>query len=387
MLFLPIGMKSLSLILFVSLSLQLSAQNDTTNKKQPFNIHSSYIGEILTNHTGGIKTGTCYQGMANLMLSFNTQDARLWKGGTFYVNAAHTHGGDPSDQFIGDFQLASNIEADNLTYFHEMWYNQSIGKVDLTIGLQDLNVEFASSEYASTFINSSFGVHSTIADNIIAPIFPLTAFGVQFRYRISSQLSVKLIAFDGFPTDFSQNNPYNLRWNFKREDGLLNIVQVNYTSKFSEKLAGSYSIGSYTHQHMSPEVVKKKSTWEITNYGFYVTGDQEIARYKSGSILSSFLQASISPSQKNENCYYLGLGLNYSGIFSSGNDDIIGMAIAHAGFHSPIRNETTLELTYKYKLNDQFSLQPDVQYIINPSGTDQLLNNALISSIRFIIEL
>lgn len=380
-------MKLLITLLCLLLYTQSKAQSDTANQQQPLTIHSSYIGEVLTNHKGGIKTGTCYQGMANLTLSFNTQKARLWKGGTFYINAAHTHGGNPSEQFIGDFQVASNIETDNLTYFHELWYNHSFRSADLTIGLQDLNAEFASSEYASTFINSSFGVHSTIADNIIAPVFPLTAFGVQLKYRLSSDLAIKLIAFDGFPTDFSQNNPYNLRWNFKREDGLLNIVQVNYTTQLRQRLTGSYGIGSYTHQHMSSDDIRKKEYWEITNYGFYLTGDQEIAKYSDGSVLSSFIQASISPSQKNENCYYLGFGLNYTGVFNKENTDIIGLAVAHAGFHTHERNETTFELTYNYRVNHQLMLQPDFQYIINPTGTDQVLKNALVSSVRFIIEL
>ncbi len=380
-------MKLLGTILGVLLTSLLPAQSDTTNKKHPFTLLSSYVGEFTTNHAGGLRKGTCYQGMANLKLSFNTQNAGLWKGGTIYINAAHTHGGDPSSQFIGDFQVASNIEADNLTYFHEMWYSQSFGKANMIIGLQDLNVEFAASEYASILINSSFGVHSTIADNIIAPIFPLTAFGIQFKYDVSPNLGIKLIAFDGFPTDFSKNNPHNLHWNFTREDGLLNIVQINYKTLFRQKLTGAYSIGSYTHQHVSKEVVSKPNHWEITNYGLYLTGDQQVAHFFNGSILSSFLQASISPYQKNENCYYLGLGLHYTGMLSKNNDDVAGIAVAHAGFDSPNKNETTIELSYSYKMNNFLSVQPDIQYIINPSGTDLTLSNALVTAVRFIIEL
>lgn len=365
----------------------LPAQNDTSYHEPPITLQSSYVSEFVTNHRGGLKTGTCYQGMANFTLSFDTRHARLWNGGTFYINAAHTHGGNPSTQFIGDFQVASNIEADNLTYFHEMWYSQSFGNANLTIGLQDLNVEFAASDYASLFVNSSFGVHSTIADNIIAPIFPLTAFGIQFKYDLSPTLGIKLIAFDGFPTDFSENNPYNLHWNFTREDGLLNIVQINYKTLLRQNLTGAYSIGSYSHQHFTAEKVNKTNHWEITNYGFYLTGDQQIAQYTNGSILSSFLQASISPYQKNENCFYLGFGFHYSGILCKNKADVTGIAIAHAGFDTPGRDETTIELTYQYKLNDRLSVQPDIQYIINPTGTGQKLPNALVTALRFNIEL
>lgn len=380
-------MRIILLLLILFINIKVFSSNDSLSNVSPISLNASYIGEVMTNHRGGIKAGTIYHGMANFTIDLDFGKARLWKGGNIFINAAHTHGGDPSAQFIGDFQVASNIEADNLTYFHEMWFNQSIGKGDITIGLQDLNVEFASSQYASSFINSSFGVHSTIADNIIAPIFPLTAFGVQFKYSFTSRFEAKLITFDGFPDDFSKNNPYNLKWKFKKEDGLLNIGQITWQPRINERLEGSYSLGSYTHHHITEGESQDHSIWEITNYGFYIVGDQVLAKYLNGSNLSSFIQASISPDQQNENWYYLGFGVNYSGLFFKNQRDLIGLAIANAGFDNQNRNETAIELTYHFRLNDQILIQPDFQYIINPSGTEIQLKNAFVSALRFKLEI
>lgn len=381
-------MRHLYLLILSVLILQnkSAAQNDSITGGA-LQINASYIGEVITNFSGGIKRGSVYQGMGNFLINYDTKKAKLWNGGRFYINAAHTHGGSPSKTYIGDFQVASNIEADNLTYFHEMWYSQDIGRAQVTIGLQDLNVEFASSENASMFLNSSFGVHSTIADNIIAPIFPLTAFGIQLKYYIHSRLAVKLIAFDGFPDDFSKDNPYNLHWKFTKEDGLLNIAEISWQPRIKEKLEGIYSVGSYTHHHIAKEDPIRSDSWEITNYGFYVVADQNLAERENGSIIRSFFQASISPYQKNENWYYLGLGVNYSNIFIRSGHDVLGLALAHAGFAEHRGNETTLELTYQYQINDQLIVQPDFQYIINPSGTSQDLENAFVTSARFLISL
>lgn len=380
-------MKLTLLLSTLLIHLSVFCSNDSIKKISPITLNASYVGEVMSNLRGGLDVGSIYHGMANFTIDIDFEKARLWKGGNIFINAANTHGEDPSAKLIGDFQVASNIEADNLTYFHEIWFNQSLGRADVTIGLQDLNVEFAASEYSSSFINSSFGVHSTIADNIIAPIFPLTAFGVQFKYHFTSRLAVKFIAFDGFPDDFSQNNPYNLRWKFKKEDGLLNIGQITWQPRINERLEGSYSLGGYTHHHITEGEVEDHSIWEITNYGFYVVGDQQLVKYNNGSSLNSFLQASVSPNQKNENWYYLGWGLSYSGFFSKDQKDLIGLAVAHAGFDNKNRNETSIELTYEYQLTDQIIIQPDFQYIINPSGTDQQLKNAIVTSLRFKLEI
>ncbi len=374
------------LIIILIFTIAVNAQDDST-KQRALSINASYIGEIISNLTGGIRTGSVYEGMGNFMFEYDTKKAGLWKGGKIYINAAHTHGGDASKSFIGDFQVASNIEADNLTYFHEMFFSQEIGRAQFIIGLQDLNAEFAASENASMFLNSSFGVHSTIADNIVAPIFPLTAFGLQIKYNIHSRLAIKLITFDGFPDDFSKDNPYNLHWKFTKEDGLLNIAEISWHPRINERLEGGYSLGSYTHHHISKDDNHTSEFWEITNYGFYIVADQTLAIMENGSTISSFLQASVSPSQKNENWYYLGTGINYSNIFSRKRSDLIGLAIAHAGFAKPQRDETAIELSYQYPLTDQITIQPDIQLIINPSGTEYILKNALVTRLRFIVSL
>ena len=44
--------------------------------------------------------------------------------------------------------------------------------------------------------------------------------------------------------------------------------------------------------------------------------------------------------------------------------------------------ETNLELTYRAPVTDWLTLQPDIQYVINP-GVDPELDNALVFLLRF----
>ena len=128
------------------------SQTDTSkiDNKKAFSYSASYVGEIVTNHSGGIKPGTNYLGLANLKMGFDTHKGKLWKNGFLFINAASTHGGEPSTTLVGDFQGVSNIEAGNLTFLFELWYKQTIQNVNVIIGLQDLNASFAVNKNGSS---------------------------------------------------------------------------------------------------------------------------------------------------------------------------------------------------------------------------------------------
>jgi len=150
--------------------------SETTDsiKSCAWQLNATYKGDFVTNFNGGIVTGSTYLGLADLFLHFDAEKAGLWKGGELLVHGANSHGGEPTANLIGDFQFVSNIEAGDHTFLYELWFKQTFSNVTTTIGLQDMNSEFAGSEVASLFLNSSVWVHSVILDNITAPIFPLT---------------------------------------------------------------------------------------------------------------------------------------------------------------------------------------------------------------------
>jgi porin len=330
-----------------------------TESPKPFSFEGDYTADAYYNTMGGLKSGGGYMGMANIAVGFNTANARWWKGGSFYVNGASIHGKSLTENYLGDMQVASNIDAGEHTYLHELWYRQVFGfestGLSLTLGLQDLNTEFMVSEYAGEFINSSFGVPPVIATGIPVPIFPLTGLGLSARFYLGNKWAVQAALFDGNQTAF-EHNPHNIHWNFCREDGLLSIGEVHYDSRFK--------LGAYYHSM-------------DRNYGFYAIADQPV-----GDRLSLFGQLAFAPKSKNDNNYSLGLGVNLS-VFER---HTIGLAATHAGLHTTgHKHETAIELYYKFTLNNHITLKPDIQYIINPSGAKIRLANALVTMLRLNI--
>ncbi len=368
------------LLCFFSYS-RLSAQSDTTSICNGFKFEASYIGDVVNNLSGGIKTGTRYLGMANIRAGFDTEKAGLWKGTFVYVNAANTHGAMPSAELLGDMQVASNIEAGNHTYIQELWIKQAFKNLELTAGLQDLNVEFAASEYGAMFLNSSFGILPIVSGNIPAPIFPLTSLGLTAKWNILKNTTLLAAVYDGSPSDFDYN-PYNLNWRFNNGDGMLAIAELQQQVEIN-KLPGVYKLGAYTHNHFIGRLFDQNfpDSLNHTTLGLYAYGDQEL--WQSGNKnLGMFFQLGYSPSKQSANHHYVGLGMNLTGLFGKTNSNILGLAVAHSGFEAGMGSETTIEMSYQANITPNVFIQPDIQYIIDPSGGYSDLDNCFVATLR-----
>lgn len=360
---------------------QIKAQNKSENKEKGLTFGASYIGDQVNNLSGGLRRGSAYLGMANLTLDLNTEKASLWSGGHFFVKATNTHGANPSSKLLGDIQVASNIDAGAHTYIQEIWFKQTLRNVEFTIGLQDLNVEFANSENGALYLNSSFGILPIISGNITPPIFPLTTLGVTTKWNISERTRWLNALYDGSPTDFDYN-PYNIKWEFISGDGLLAISEFQNDIIVNGK-PGTYKIGGYAHSHIIEDALNRYLPDSLNQniLGVYLYADQLLWQGVNRTI-ALFSQIGYSPSHASHNDFYIGMGINYTGIFAPRRQDQLGLALASMHFSNSQKSETALELTYQYLLTESLYLQPDLQYIIHPAGTDNRPANAFGAILR-----
>jgi porin len=360
----------------------VSAQVQTAETNEALSFEAAYTGDVVHNFHGGIKKASAYLGMANMKLSFDADKAGLIPGMKVFVHAANTHGALPSRQLFGDLQVASNIEAGNHTFFQELWVEYSLPDFRIIAGLQDLNVEFASSGYGSVFLNSSFGILPVISANIQAPIFPLTSLGITACWDINDKTSWLTAVYDGSPTDFDFN-PYNTKWQFNSGDGILIISEIQRKIQLHD-LIGIYKLGFYTHNHFFESRFSKEFPDSLyhTTSGIYTYVDQKIWQNEE-KFIGIFAQMGFSPSDSCFNKMYVGFGVNASGLFERKNPETIGLALAHIDIFGIPGSETSIELTYHKQISKNIFIQPDIQYIINPSGTNSSLSNCLAGMIRF----
>lgn len=379
--------KRINLLIVLSGVFQLLyGQPDSIRPKEhPFTFGASYIGDAYGNAVGGLKRGVGFMGMGNLTIGFDTEKAHGWKGGSFFVNGATIHGKSLSENFSGDLQIASNIDAGTHIYMHELWFKQDINKFSFTIGLQDLNAGFMVTENGAEFINSSFGIPPVLSGNLPVPIFPLTGLGVSAKWSINQTYIWQTAVFDGCQKPF-EHNPHNLHWSFGKNDGLFAVTEF-HTKLNPEGKEGCYKLGAYYHSGLNEFDKETQSVATVFkhNYGFYLIADQTVFEQKNRK-LDLFMQVAVTPKCEEENKpnHYIGLGANLFGVFDKKKNDALGFAVAHTGLKAnSYRHETTLELYYKYQFNENFGIQPDIQYIICPAGTGIKLPDALVGMIRF----
>ena len=98
-----------------------------------------------------------------------------------------------------------------------------------------------------------------------------------------------------------------------------------------------------------------------------------------------FTHIGFAPRNSSLMNFYVDGGVNYKGLFPTRDNDVLGVAFAYGHLsNNPQENhggsfpgyEMVLEATYQMELTPWLTLQPDVQYVIHPSGAD--IANALV---------
>ena len=316
----------------------------------------SYMGEGVSNVSGGLKKGSAYLGTADISVMIDTEQAGWWQDGTWFVETLVNHGTNPSS-FIGDTQTASNIADGNRTRLQQFWYQHQVNdNVSVLFGLHDLNSEFYVSEYGSLFLNSSFGIGPDITANVPTSLWPEAGYAARLDVH-GEHLYLHIAAYDG--------NPSTRRIDSATE-GMMWISETAYVQG-----ASAYKLGVWQH---TADKTAVDGTVYGSDSGAYAVVDQAFS-----DSVGMFMQLGFAPSDRNEISQYVGLGLHMHGLIPSRYHDTFGIAMAHAAFSGLNRSinqlaaaETTVEITYDAPINEHISLHPALQWIQHPGGQSAL---------------
>ena len=118
-------------------------------------------------------------------------------------------------------------------------------------------------------------------------------------------------------------------------------------------------------------------------------GKQTIGASPTNKGLGIFTHIGLSPQTSSFINFYVDGGLTYKGLIPTRDNDVLGAAFAYGHLsNNPQDNEgrsnpgyeIVLEATYQIEVVSWLSLQPDLQYVIHPSGTN--IANALVLGVR-----
>lgn len=383
-------MKRIPLLLgFIFITLHCLTQTTDTKKVSDLILTANITLDNVNNLSGGIQQGSSLLALFDMSATYAAQQG-FFKNTSFHLHLLKTAGKGASENFIGDVQMASNIEGRYALFVYELLVRQKIGHWMISAGMHDLNSEFMMSDYAGDFINSSFGIMPSVSLNVPVSIFPATTFGGLISYS-QGNFDV-LLGFYNLNYEFFEEETFHFDNHFYQR-GFLGVAEMHYRWINNNKQVAEFRWGGYlkkcnepNRENMPAECVNQ------LNYGFFFIGDFALMEFTSGSTLGAFVQAGLAPQSINWASQYIGGGISYRCIPQKYFPEQIGIAVGKVDlnefqtdhFVNTNQSETVIEVTATVPLTERIKFQPDIQYILSPSG---IYNNALVALFRLKFDL
>jgi len=156
-----------------------------------------YTGEVFNNARGGLSTtnATVYRGNLDLVITADLDELGFFPGGTFFIYGQNGHGRGLTENFTGDYQGVSNIDAHDFMQVSEYWWERGFmgGDIVARLGKIDAAADFNVVDLGGDFCNGSFGLMPTIP----MPTFPDPAAGIEGFFQVTDWLMFKAAIFDG----------------------------------------------------------------------------------------------------------------------------------------------------------------------------------------------
>jgi len=243
---------------------------------------------------------------------------------------------------------------------------------------------------SGNLLNTSFGMYPSVALNVPVSIYPRGAASFFAKWKQSEKLAIQAAVFDGAPFAVAQN-PYNVMWNLNPSKGLFSTLEIQYREIGEGVVKGNYKAGGYYHDGTFTNLAD--STQSVKgSYGLYLTLDRLVIPENKADNqgLTVFLQGGSSPSAGNLVNFYLCPGLSYTGLIPSRPKDILSLGMVYSAINNKLnekwptrftQSRSLVEINYKAMLGNHFSVQPDLQYIINP-GANPSFSNCIVGMLR-----
>jgi porin len=411
---------------------QLTDWNKTRTRLEQAGVKFTfgYYGDAFANPVGGVKQGLGYDGRFVAIVDADLEKLVGWSGAVFHTSVQQIHGTEFSAENVDNLMNVGGVEAPPSTSLFNLWIEQSYGKqVNVRLGQFTAAQEFLVSENADLFVNSTFGWPVLTAEDLPSggASYPEATPGARVQITPTDAVTLRAAIFDGDPAGPGPGNPvarnpYGVA--FRVTDPPFLIAELAYAygqpepadeaedsnqegdsaaatahhPTASKNLPGTVKIGAWLHTGTFPDEELNAFGMSLAAGGaplehqgdFAVYGilDQMVWRPQSDDDrgISIFARGTAAPSDRNLIDFYADAGVTYKGPLASRSGDTLGLAFAYGhispaasaldeqtitltGTPMPIRDfEAAIELTYQWKLADNWFIQPDVQFIVHPGG-------------------
>ncbi|MEM9590485.1 MAG: carbohydrate porin, partial [Pseudomonadota bacterium] len=252
---------------------------------------------------------------------------------------------------------------------------------------------------AAYLINGTYGWPNFAAANLPGggPGYPLATPAVRLQWDWTEDVTTLAAIFNGNPAGADcppSQDPQRCDYHgtlFSLDAGTLYMGEVQYRPTKTAKNPDDggppesvYRFGGWYHDDGFEDLGDPSRTID-GNWYLYGIVDQTVW-YNGTSALTLFARVAGGPDDRNPVSFYVDAGFGITAPIASRPDDVLAFGVGYSdvsgdlsamdratrretGINVPIQSgETSLELTYIAQITPWWSLQPDLQYIINPGG-------------------
>jgi len=393
-----------------------------------------YIASNPRNLSGGIKTGSAYEGALLLVMDVDSKKLVGYDGGHFHAGGVWLHGDDHfSDTHIGDLNKVNLIDFPNAWRLWELWYEQKFwnDRISLKLGQMAVDQDFLMAEFYNSLasinlLNQTF-FYPTLAFNVYnIPGFPgplhalasspYGAPAVRLKVDVTEQLYVQAGAYDGYP---DQIDGTGVKLN--GEEGALLYLETGYRlnqGKADTGLPGNFKLGAFYHTGDFPDNLSVFEAqlgagpvrFHPNTYGAYFLVDQtlflEVGKEDPARQgLVGFFRLTGAPADRNLTQFGVDGGVVYKGLIPTRDYDSIALAgsylemsddirqgqrlinsVAPGTFPNLVDYEAVVELSYKAQMTAWWTVHASIQRPIHPGGSAAIRDAwafILASTLRF----
>lgn len=347
-----------------------------------------YYADVFTNPSGGNRQGTNYTHIMIYGANIDFEKILGVKGASMRISGAYNSGKDLSKR-IGNYFTISQSAVTSGGMFYELYYSQKLDLpwddvLTITAGRMSMSDSFASlpvfgylssgamdSTAESIFFSSPFTASTVATWGIVADYE--TVNNLTFSYGLFQvQPNINLPSWNG--TDFGIGG----------DDGYMMLMQVQWNPTFFGDLQGEYMVGGYFFDGYDMKRLNSAS-FKDEGFGFYIQGQQMVWVDKNDSNRNITVWAGLqySPTKTiSAITWQPYAGVQFSGFVPCRPNDAIFVSWTTGFFSSDYNNnqsncETVFELNYLFQVNQYISLQPVMQYVLNPNGQSNI-DNAVV---------